>query len=67
MLLIPPDRHDEENEIIDRIRRGQRVESYETVRKRKHGSLIEISLTVSPVKNAQGKVIGASKIARDIT
>ena len=67
MLLIPPDRHDEENEIIDRIRRGQRVESYETVRKRKHGSLIEISLTVSPVKNAQGKVIGASKIARDIS
>ena len=67
MLLIPPDRHDEEKEIIDRIRRGQRVESYETVRKRKHGSLIEISLTVSPVKNAQGKVIGASKIARDIS
>jgi PAS domain S-box-containing protein len=66
-LLIPPDRHEEENEIIDRIRRGQRVKPYETVRKRKDGSLIEISLTVSPVKNAQGKVIGASKIARDIT
>jgi PAS domain S-box-containing protein len=67
MLLIPPDRREEETEIIDRILRGQGVESYETVRKRKDGSLIEISLTVSPVKNVQGKVIGASKIARDIT
>jgi PAS domain S-box-containing protein len=66
-LLIPPDHQKEEEAIMERIRRGQRVEHYETVRQRKHGSLIEISLTVSPVRNAQGKVIGASKIARDIT
>src|SRR5262245_48020791 len=66
-ILIPPDRHDEEPAILERIRRGERVEHYETVRQRKHGSLIDISLTVSPVKNFHGKVIGASKIARDIT
>ncbi len=66
-ILIPPDHQDEENTIIDRIRRGQRVEHYETVRRRKDGSLVEISLTVSPVKNGQGKIVGASKIARDIT
>jgi two-component sensor histidine kinase len=53
--------------ILERIRRGQRVEHFETVRQRKHGSLIDVSLSVSPVKNAQGKIIGASKIARDIT
>ena len=66
-ILIPPDHRDEENTIIDRIRRGQRVEHYETVRRRKDGSRVEISLTVSPVKNGQGKIVGASKIARDIT
>jgi PAS domain S-box-containing protein len=66
-LLIPMDRHDEESEILSRIRRGERVDHYETVRQRKDGSLIEISLTVSPVKNAEGRIIGASKIARDIT
>jgi PAS domain S-box-containing protein len=66
-LLIPADRQDEEPAILERIRRGQRVDHYETVRQRKHGSLIDISLTVSPVRNAQGKIIGASKIARDIT
>jgi PAS domain S-box-containing protein len=66
-ILIPADRQEEEDSIIDRIRRGQRVEHYETVRQRKDGSLVEISLTVSPVKNAQGEVVGASKIARDIT
>jgi hypothetical protein len=52
---------------MERVRRGQRVEHYETVRQRKDGSLIDVSLTISPVKNASGKVIGASKIARDIT
>ena len=67
MILIPPDRQKEEEAIIERIRRGERVEHYETIRQRKNGSLIDISLTVSPVRNAQGKVIGASKIARDIT
>ncbi len=66
-ILIPPDRQDEEPAILERIRRGERVEHYETVRQRKHGSLVDISLTISPVKNAEGKIIGASKIARDIT
>ena len=66
-ILIPQQRQDEEINILERIRRGQRVEPYETVRVRKHGSLIDISLTISPVRNVQGKVIGASKIARDIT
>ena len=66
-ILIPAERHHEEDAIIERIRCGQRVEHYETVRKRKNGSLIDISLTVSPIGNAQGKIIGASKIARDIT
>ena len=65
--LIPPDHLDEERTIIERIRRGQRIEHYETVRQRKHGSLINISLSVSPIKNAAGKIVGASKIARDIT
>ena len=67
MLLIPPDRRKEEEAIMERIRRGQRVDHYQTVRQRKNGDLIDISLTVSPVRNAQGIVIGASKIARDIT
>jgi PAS domain S-box-containing protein len=66
-FLIPPERSDEEPAILDRIRRGGHVEQYETVRRRKDGSQVEVSLTVSPVRNADGKVIGASKIARDIT
>ena len=66
-ILIPPERHDEEPAILERIRRGERVEHYETVRMRKHGSRVDISLTISPVKNVEGKIIGASKIARDIT
>jgi PAS domain S-box-containing protein len=66
-LLIPPDRQNEEPSIIERIRQGERIDHYETIRQRKDGSLIDISLTVSPVKNAAGQVIGASKIARDIT
>ena len=53
--------------ILYSIRRGERIDHYETVRRRKDGSLVDISLTVSPVKNAEGRVIGASKIARDIT
>jgi PAS domain S-box-containing protein len=65
-MLIPADRENEEHGIIDRIRKGQRVEHYETVRRRKDGSLVEISLTVSPIKDRNGRVIGASKIARDI-
>jgi len=66
-LIIPQNRLDEEREILTRIRRGERIDHYETIRQRKHGSLIAISLTVSPVKNAEGKIVGASKIARDIT
>jgi PAS domain S-box-containing protein len=66
-ILIPPERRDEEPAIIERIRRGERVEHYETVRMRKDGSRVDISVTVSPVRNIVGKIIGASKIARDIT
>jgi PAS domain S-box-containing protein len=66
-ILIPPDRIDEEPEIIECVRRGERVDHYDTVRRRKDGSLINISLTVSPVRGADGRIIGASKIARDIT
>jgi PAS domain S-box-containing protein len=66
-ILIPPDRLDEEPAIIERIRRGERIDHYETVRQRKHGSRIDVSLTVSPVRDGNGKVAGASKIVRDIT
>jgi PAS domain S-box-containing protein len=66
-ILIPADYQKEEEAIIERIRRGQRIEHFETVRLRKHGSLIDLAMTISPVKNSQGKVIGASKIASDIT
>ncbi len=66
-MLIPIERHDEEPAILARIRRGERVEHFETIRQRKDGSIIDISLTVSPVRNQEGKIVGASKIARDIT
>ena len=66
-LLIPVDRHDEEPRILERICRGERIDHYETVRQRKDGSLVDISLTVSPIRDLRGKIIGASKIARDIT
>jgi PAS domain S-box-containing protein len=66
-ILIPTDRHEEEPFILARIRRGERVEHYETIRQRKDGSTIDISLTISPVRDQEGKIIGASKIARDIT
>ncbi|MCF6115087.1 PAS domain S-box protein [Mesorhizobium muleiense] len=66
-MLIPADHQDEEPRILERIRRGERVETYETIRQRKDGSLVPVSLTVSPVRNATGQIIGASKIARDIT
>jgi len=66
-LLTPPERQDEERTILGRIKRGERIEHYETIRQCKNGSLIVISLTVSPVRNAEGKIVGASKIARDIT
>ena len=66
-LIIPPDRHEEERRILERIRGGERIDHYETVRQRKDGMLVDVSLTVSPVINSTGAVIGASKIARDIT
>ena len=66
-ILIPPDRHNEETAILERLRRGERIGSYETVRRHKDGSPVNVSLTVSPLKNTEGRVIGASKIVRDIT
>jgi PAS domain S-box-containing protein len=66
-ILIPVDRLDEETAILDRLRRGERVDHFETIRRRKDGFLLNISLTISPIRNAQGTIIGASKIARDIT
>ena len=66
-ILMPPDHLNEEPAILERIRRGERVEHYETVRRRKDGTRIPISLTVSPVKNRHGVIVGASKIARDIS
>ena len=65
--LFPPDLLHEECAILERIRRGEKIEHYETVRRRKDGSLVDVSLTVSPVRNAAGKVTGVSKIARDIS
>ncbi len=65
--LIPQDRCHEENDILQRLRTGDRIDHFETVRQRKDGRLIDISLTVSPVKDRAGRIIGASKIARDIS
>jgi PAS domain S-box-containing protein len=67
LLIVPADRRGEEDEVLRRIRAGLSVDHFETVRRRKDGTLIEISLTVSPVRDALGRVIGASKVARDIT
>ncbi|HEY6205122.1 MAG TPA: PAS domain S-box protein, partial [Chthoniobacterales bacterium] len=67
LMLIPPDRHDEETKIIRRIRQGKSIDHYETVRRRKDGTLVDVSLTISPIKNLRGKIVGVSKIARDIT
>jgi PAS domain S-box-containing protein len=66
-MIIPKDRFDEERQILTRVRRGERIDHFETIRQRKNGSLVTVSLTVSPVKNSEGKIVGASKIARDIT
>lgn len=67
LKLIPTERHPEETDILSRIRRGEKVEHFETVRCRKDGELIHVSLTVSPIRGAGGRILGASKIARDIT
>ena len=66
-MLMPPDRVDEEAVILERIRRGERIDHFETVRRRKDGTLLDISLSVSPIIDAHGKVAGAAKIARDIS
>src|SRR4029077_2422209 len=66
-IIIPVDRLDEEPSILEKINRGERIEHFETVRQRKNGSFVDISLTISPIRNSRGKVVGASKIARDIT
>jgi PAS domain S-box-containing protein len=67
LLLIPEERHHEEDEILERLRKGERIEHFETIRRAKNGRLIDISLTVSPVRDESGTIIGASKIARDIS
>jgi PAS domain S-box-containing protein len=67
MLVVPPDRQEEEREILARLQRGERVDHFETTRLRKDGGLLNVSLTISPLNNQQGEIIGVSKIARDIT
>jgi PAS domain S-box-containing protein len=66
-IVIPADRLDEEPEILGRLQRGERVDHFETVRKRKDGSLLTVSLTISPIRDSSGTIIGASKVARDVT
>src|SRR5947209_5253365 len=66
-VLLPPDRADEEAEILARIGHGKRVDHYETVRVCKDGRKIDVSVTISPIKDAAGNIVGASKIARDIS
>jgi PAS domain S-box-containing protein len=66
-LVIPSERHGEESDILARLRRGERVDHFHTVRRRKDGTLLDVSLTISPVRDSSGRVIGASKVARDIT
>src|SRR5688572_17787498 len=65
--IIPPDRQEEEPRILERLRRGERVDHFETIRRRKDGTQIEVSVTISPIRSRDGQVVGASKIARDIT
>ena len=67
MLVVPEDRQEEEREILARLQRGERVDHFETTRLRKDGGLLSVSLTISPLSNQQGEIIGVSKIARDIT
>ena len=66
-LIIPTERHAEESDLLGRLRRGERVDHFHTVRRRKDGRLLDVSLTISPLRDSSGRVIGASKIARDIT
>jgi PAS domain S-box-containing protein len=66
-FIIPPERRHEEEGILERLRRGERIDHFQTVRMRKDGTLVDVSLTISPVRDSAGKVIGASKVARDVT
>jgi PAS domain S-box-containing protein len=66
-ILIPPEQHDEEPRIVERLRRGERIDHYETVRVRKDGSRVPVSLSVSPLRDSTGRVVGAAKILRDIS
>ncbi|HEY1921595.1 MAG TPA: ATP-binding protein [Tepidisphaeraceae bacterium] len=67
LTIVPPDRRDEEAHILEKLKRGERVDHFQTVRLRKDGKSLDISVTISPIKDSTGKVVGASKIARDIT
>jgi PAS domain S-box-containing protein len=67
MIIVPPDRKYEEVDILARICRGEKVDHFETVRMRKDGSYVEVSVTISPILNSNGDIVGASKVARDIT
>jgi PAS domain S-box-containing protein len=66
-LVVPPDRRQEEMGILEKLRRGERVDHFETVRLRKNGTRFDVSLTISPVKDPKGRLVGASKVARDIS
>src|SRR3954469_22800555 len=66
-LIIPDDRRAEEEEVLSRLRRGEKIDHFETVRRARDGRLIPVLLTVSPIRDATGRIIGASKVARDIT
>jgi two-component system, cell cycle sensor histidine kinase and response regulator CckA len=66
-MLIPPDRPDEEPRILEQLKRGERVDHFETIRVRKDGRRLNVSLSISPIKDSDGRIVGASKIARDIT
>lgn len=67
LLLIPPELHSEEPEILRKVTSGERIEHFETRRRRKNGELVDISLTISPIRDSSGRIVGISKIARDIT
>jgi PAS domain S-box-containing protein len=67
LLIIPPGRGDEERVILERLKRGERIDHFETVRMRKDGSLLDVALTISPMQDAEGRIVGASKLARDVT
>lgn len=66
-IIVPPDRTEEETQILEKLKHGERIDHFETVRQRKDGSRIEVSETISPIEDSSGTIIGASKIARDVT